>query len=151
MRREENSKRKIAEAKLEAKRIILEAKEKAILKVLNKLKDKLRELKNKPDYVNIIGKLIHEAGVALGGGDLIIELNEDHKNININWDEISREIEESTKRSTKLTIQYRNVSEIGGAIVRTSDGKFSFDNTFEGRIERMEKTLRLLIAKKLFG
>ncbi len=147
---EEEDKRRVAEARLEARRMILEVKEKAISSVFEKLKSQLREFTRTQDYVEVLSKLVCEAGIALGGGELIVEVNEDHKNLNINWDEVARTIEEKTGKPTKISVSYTHVSDIGGAIVRTADGRFTFDNTFEGRIDRMQKTLRLLAAKRLF-
>ncbi|MCS7385960.1 MAG: V-type proton ATPase subunit E [archaeon GB-1867-005] len=146
---EEEGRRRISEAKLEARRIILQAKEEAIMRVFDEVTTKLKEIVEKPEYAKILEKLICEAGEALGGGELVATLNERDANIKIDWEGIAKKIESKVGRETKIQGTYGKVSDIGGVIVSTADGKFTFDNTFEGRMKRMEKKLRLIASNVL--
>ena len=148
---EQESRRKISEAKLEAKRTVLGAKEEVIRKAFDELVMKLKEITDKPDYAKVLEKLICEAGEALGGGKLIAKLNEKDSNIKMNWEKIAKKIESKVGRETEIQVTYGRVSDIGGVLVSTADGKFTFDNTFEGRIKRMEKKLRLIASRILLG
>lgn len=148
----EEIRRKIAEAKLEAKRMILSAKEEAIKKVLDATIEQLKKITTTEDYPRILEKLIYEAGKALGGGELIVELSKKDEELKskLDWKKIVERIEEDTGVKTTIKEVNANLDCIGGVIVKSADGKFTFDNTFEERMNRIERRLRVIIARKLF-
>ena len=51
----------------------------------------------------------------------------------------------------KLKLADKTINCLGGCIVETSDGKISYDNTFEKRLERLKHILRIKVAIILFG
>ncbi|MCS7364010.1 MAG: V-type ATP synthase subunit E family protein [archaeon GB-1867-035] len=147
----EEIRRKVAEAKLEAKRMILNAKEEAIKKVLDATIEQLKKITTTEGYTKILEKLIYEAGEALGGGELIVELSKKDEKLKLDWKKIAKKIEEDTGVKTIIKKVNTNLDCIGGVIVKSADGKITFDNTFEEKINRLERRLRVIIAQKLFG
>jgi len=145
-----NKLRSIANAKIKANWVILSKKETWIGKVLNEAKNELKILTQSKKYLPILEKLIIDAGVILGGKELEILLNEQDSTLPLKLDELAKEIGEKTGVKTKLRLSKEKPKVIGGAIVRTANGKVVMDNTFDDILVRREKDLRSKIAKLLF-
>jgi len=140
----------MANAKIKANWVILSKKETWIDSVLNEAKNELKILTQSKEYISILEKLITEAGVILGGKELEVLLNEQDSTLPLKLDDIVKEISEKTGFKTKLRLSEEKLKVIGGAIVRTANGKIIMDNTFEDIIKRREKKIRSKIAKILF-
>lgn len=140
----------IADAKMKAKWAILSKKEQWITKVLNETKNKLRILTQSKEYTSILEKLITDAGIVLGGGELEVLLNDHDSTLPIKLNKLAKEISEKIGFETKLSLSKEKTKVIGGAIVRTINGKFVMDNTFDDILRRREKEIRHKIAKILF-
>ena len=140
----------IANSKIKANWVILSKKETWIDNVLNEAKNKLKILTQSKKYRPILEKLITEAGVILGGKELEVSLNEQDSTLPLKLDDIAKEISEKTGFKTKLGLSKEKPKVIGGAIVRTANGKIIMDNTFDDILRRREKDLRSEIAKILF-
>jgi vacuolar-type H+-ATPase subunit E/Vma4 len=145
-----NKLRSMANAKIKANWVILSKKEAWIDNVLNEAKNKLRILTESKEYISILEKLITEAGVILGGKELEVLLNEQDSALPLKLDDLAKEISERTGFETKLRLSEEKPKVIGGAIVRTANGKVIMDNTFDDILRRREKDLRSEIAKILF-
>lgn len=140
----------IANYKIKAKWVVLSKKETWIDNVLNEAKNELKVLTQSKKYVTILEKLISEAGVILGGKELEVLLNKQDSALPLKLDDIAKEIGKKTGVETKLKLSKEKTEVIGGAIVRTDDGRIIMDNTFNDIIRRKEKELRSEIAKILF-
>ena len=140
----------IANAKIKANWVILSKKETWIDKVLNAAKNEIKILTQSKEYIPIIEKLITEAGVILGGKELEVLLNEQDSSLPLKLEDIAKEISERTGIKTKLRLSEEKPKVMGGAIVRTANGKMVMDNTFDDMFVRKEKNLRFEIAKILF-
>ena len=140
----------IANSKIKAKWVILSKKETWIDNVLNEAKKELKILAQSKKYTPILEKLITEAGVILGGKELEVLLNPQDSALPLKLDNLAKEISEKTGCKTKLNMSKEKPEVIGGAIVRTADGKLIMDNTFDDILRRREKELRSEIAKILF-
>jgi len=145
-----NKLRSMANAKIKANWVILSKKETWIDNVLNEAKNKLKILTQSKKYLPILEKLITEAGVILGGKELEVLLNEQDSALPLKLDDLAKEISERTGFETKLRLSEEKLKVIGGAIVRTANGKVIMDNTFDDILVRREKDLRSKIAKILF-
>jgi vacuolar-type H+-ATPase subunit E/Vma4 len=145
-----NKLRSMANAKIKANWVILSKKETWIDNVLNEAKNKLKILTQSKKYLPILEKLITEAGVILGGKELEVLLNEQDSASPLKLDDLAKEISERTGFETKLRLSEEKPKVIGGAIVRTANGKVVMDNTFDDILRRREKDLRSEIAKILF-
>jgi len=143
--------RSMANAKIKANWVILSKKEKMIADVLNEAKNKLQTLTESKEYISILEKLIMEAGIVLGGKELEVLLNEKDSALSLKLNKLAKKISEKTGFEIKLRLSEEKPKVIGGAIVRTANGKVIMDNTFDDILVRRERDLRSEIAKILFG
>ena len=125
-----------ADAKMKANWTVLSKKEQWITAVLNETRNRLGIFTHSKEYIPVLEKLITDAGVILGGKELEVLLNEQDATLPLKLDRLSREINKKTGFDTKLNLSEENVEAIGGAIVRTIDGKVVLDNTFDDILKR---------------
>ena len=137
----------ISEAKMNARRAKLGAKEEVIEAAFNQATGELKAkaADNDDDYKNSLAKMIQEAAQEIGHNDLIIHLNEaDTNKIKQDLSSDSFELE-----GIKFTIG-EPIKTIGGAVLKTSDGDIEVNNTIEARLERYKSILRSEVAEVLF-
>ena len=137
----------ISEAKMNARRAKLGAKEEVIEAAFNQatgeLKEKAAEGNN--DYKDSLSKMIKEAADEIGGDDLIIQLNEADTNA------FKQELSSDTFELEGIKFQLGEpIKTIGGAILKTSNGDIEVNNTIEARLERYKSILRSEVANVLF-
>jgi V/A-type H+-transporting ATPase subunit E len=132
--------RAISEAKLEARKMNLAAKEEVITKAFELANERFKTLvaQKTESYLN---RAIRE-GVSLLGNDVIVLCN-------------SKDSQMVSKIASGINSQIGVSSEgidiLGGAIIRTKDEKAQIDVTFEGVMKRMKGDLRREVAQILFG
>jgi len=120
----------------------LEMKERLIEEVLEDVKRKLSELRRTDEkrYYNAIKTLATDALKELGQTkDIEFILSPEDSKIG---KKLCSEFNATLGESEPI---------IGGIIVRTRDGKFQVDNSFDSRIERTSDFLRSEVARVLFG
>ena len=162
----------ISEAKMNARRAELGAKEEVIEEAFNKATEDLREKAATDDeeYVEALIEMIKEAATEIGGGDLIVLLKEDDidkvkgkldsiadkvkslikdRNKPVNLNAIAKDVSSEAGVETTLEIG-EPIDTIGGAILRTRNGDIQVNNTIESRMLRYKKSLRSEVAKTLF-
>ena len=140
----------ISEAKMNARRAELGAKEEVIEAAFNQA---IGELKTKAssgddEYEDSLSKMIKEAADEIGGNDLIIQLNEADTN------KIKQELSADGADSFQLEGINFTIGEpidaMGGAILKTSNGDIEVNNTIEARLDRFKSILRSEVAEILF-
>jgi V/A-type H+-transporting ATPase subunit E len=141
---------KIAEARLKAKQMIIASREELINETMEKCKEKLAAMTSSKEYTDILEKLVEQGGIGLGGGDLEIVLGGKVTRTAIDFGSTAKQIEEKTGKKTTINLSQEKPRSIGGVIIRKSDGSIIVDNTFEARIERILRDVRIRIAKILF-
>jgi V/A-type H+-transporting ATPase subunit E len=141
---------KVAEARLRAKQMIIAAREDLISEAIEKSKQKLSELTTSKDYSKILGELVEEGGIGLGGGELQIVLPAKADKTSIDLDSIAKRVEKETGKKTTMNMAQEKLASMGGVIIRKLDESIMVDNTFEARIERNLRDIRMKIAKVLF-
>jgi V/A-type H+-transporting ATPase subunit E len=142
----------ISEAKMNQRRDELGAKEEVIemafMKALTDLID-LGETTD-PKYVEALIKMVKEAGIEVGGGDLVVSVKESDKSkIQSALSSIASNISSETNVTTTLKIG-ESIDTVGGAVVKTKNGEIEVNNTIEAREERLERVLRSEVAQILF-
>ncbi|MFW6110899.1 MAG: V-type ATP synthase subunit E [Thermoproteota archaeon] len=149
---EETRKQDIAEKKVDYHRRVQNYKSELIEDTFNEVRNRLREYVENPVYKETLNDLIIEAGTTLGGGNLVIKLNErDKKEMSEDrLEEISERITEQTRTETDITVEEETVDTIGGSMVTLSDQKATIDNTLEARLERIKDTGKTEIETILF-
>ena len=140
----------ISEAKMNARRAELGAKEEVIEAAFNQA---IGELKSKAssgddEYEDSLSKMIKEAADEIGGNDLIIQLNEADTN------KIKQELSADGADSFQLEGINFTIGEpidaMGGAVLKTVNGDIEVNNTIEARLERFKSILRSEVAEILF-
>ena len=138
----------ISEAKMNARRAELGAKEEVIEAAFNQAIGELKTKasSNDSDYEHALGKMIKEAADEIGGNDLIIQVNEADTN-KLKADLSSDDSFEIEGINFKVG---EPIDAIGGAILKTSNGDIEVNNTIEARLERFKSILRSEVAEILF-
>ena len=140
----------ISEAKMNARRAELGAKEEVIDAAFNQA---IGELKVKAssgdeDYEIALSKMIKEAADELEHLNLLIHLNE------VDTNKIREELSLNGLYSFQLEDVNLTIGEpidaIGGAILKNSDGSVEVNNTIDARLERFKSILRSEVAEILF-
>ena len=142
----------ISEAKMNSRRAELEAREELIESAFKRAEEELKKIAStdSDEYKESLKKIIAEASVEIGGGDLILSLKEDDvAKVKDAIPAIEKDIEKTTGTKTTLEIG-ENINTIGGAIVKTKNGEIEVNNTIEARTLRFKKVLRSEVAKVLF-
>ena len=161
----------ISEAKMNARRAELGAKEEVIEEAFSKATEELTNMANTndPEYVDALVEMIKEAAAEIGGGDLIVLLKEEDipkvqdkletivglikslikREKPSDLSAIATEVSLETDVETTLEIG-EPIDTIGGAILRTRNGEIQVNNTIESRMLRFKKSLRSEVAKTLF-
>ncbi len=149
---EEAQRQGIAEKKVDYHRRVQAFKSELIDDILNKVKEKLQKFVEKPAYQQILTDLIMEAGIALGGGEIIAKVNDRDKDklSKGTLEKTSKRIEESTNTKTKIALERDTIKATGGAVASTADRKATVDNTFEARLDRMKEEARAELETILF-
>ncbi len=163
----------ISEAKMNARRSELEAKEEVINVAFDKATNDLKDIAStdNDEYTNSLVKMIKEAAVEIGGGELIIQLKEDDiPKIKSNLDVIAADVKAVITKNKKDQLNLKNIAKdvssqtetkttfeigepiktVGGVIVKTKNGEIEVNNTIESRMLRNKKNLRSEVAKILF-
>jgi V/A-type H+-transporting ATPase subunit E len=142
----------ISEAKMNSRRAELEAREEIIESAFKRAEEELKKIASTNDeqYKESLKKIIEEASIEIGGGELVLSLKEDDvAKIKGAIPAMEKDIESKTGTKTTLEIG-ENINTIGGAVVKTKNGEVEVNNTIEARMLRYKKVLRSEVAKVLF-
>ena len=140
----------ISEAKMNARRAELGAKEEVIEAAFDKATDDLKDIASSgsEEYDDSLTKIIKEAVDEIGGNDLIIQLNEADTN------KIKQDLSANGSDSFQLDgINFtlgEPIDAMGGAVLKTINGDIEVNNTIEARLERFKSILRSEVAEILF-
>ena len=140
----------ISEAKMNARRAELGAKEEVIDAAFNQAIGELKVKASSGDeeYTDSLSKMIKEAADEIGGDDLILQLNEaDTQKFK---DDLSSQGSDSFEiDGIKFTLG-EPIDAIGGAVLKTANGDIEVNNTIEARLDRFKSILRSEVAEILF-
>jgi len=148
----------IAETRIDVRRKKMDAQEEAIAASFEEGKKVLEELaeKGKRDnlvYKDIMFDLIASASEVVAGNKLELVFNQrDSKTFN---KEMLREASELVKkrsgRDISLALTDETIQYLGGVVVRDMEKQVEVDNTLETRLNRLKESIRVDVAKILFG
>ena len=140
----------ISEAKMNARRAELGAKEEVIDAAFNQAIGELKVKASSGDeeYKDSLSKMIKEAADEIGSDNLILQLNEaDTQKFK---DDLSSQGTDSFEiEGIKFTLG-EPIDAIGGAVLKTANGDIEVNNTIEARLERFKSILRSEVAGILF-
>ncbi|MEE8167555.1 MAG: V-type ATP synthase subunit E family protein [Candidatus Hydrothermarchaeales archaeon] len=147
---EQERRRIIAEATINARKKTLNAREEIINRAFHIAEGELQKLVASPDYGDVLVKLIVEACIEIDGGEIAVLVREEDKTIvEKRLDNISKTLK-GKGVDAKLSIADARING-PGAVVRTMKGGVEVSNLLETRLERMKPSLRLNAANILFG
>ncbi len=141
---------KIAKAKITANWIVLSKKEEIISAVLTEAKKRLQYMTKTEKYASVLETLIISAGITLGGNSLEVIINEADSDLPLPFEKMQEEISKKTGSKTKLALSKEKIRVIGGAILKTANGKIMMDNTYEDIFMRISQELKSKISEILF-
>jgi V/A-type H+-transporting ATPase subunit E len=115
--------------------------------VLAKLRERLSALvEDEPKYLSVIVSYLRECAQAIERDELIVHCNaRDLQRLQRVWAQLA----ENVAPNKRLTLSQDAVNSIGGVVVVSADQNIRFDNTFEGRMERLADSLQGSIAERL--
>jgi len=145
-----NRLRKLAKTKITANWIVLSKKEKIISTVLNEAKKRLQHMTKTEKYASVLESLIINAGISLGGNALEVILNEADSALSLSFEKMQKAIHKKTGSKTKLALSKEKIQVMGGAVLKTANGKIVMDNTYEDIFLRRSQELRSKISEILF-
>lgn len=131
----------VYKATLKAKDKLIRAQEEVVDEAFRRAEERLKKIHDNPEYADIFSFLLDEC-LELVEGEIIISVREDDE-------EIARRLLDERGKAYRLAESPLGVS--GGVEARSPEGDIVILNTFESRMDRAKETLRLEIAKALFG
>ena len=144
----EAEQRRIASlTEVEIRNRLLHAKEELVDKAFEMALVKLRDFVKTPKYHEYLLKIVEEAAKRIGSKNLILHVNTDDKK----WLTQERLQNLSEKLSLDIKLSDKTQVCIGGCKIQTEDGKVTYDNTLDSRLEELKSSLRTEVAKILFG
>ena len=141
----------VSEAKVKSSWIVPSMKDQLIQQVFDSVKEKMESLADKPGYTGYIERIITEGAEAIGGGEIIIVLNERDSKLKLDLKKISQNITRDLGTNTTVKLSPDSIHCIGGVMVKTADEKIAVDNSIEGIIERVSREYRLKVTRELFA
>jgi vacuolar-type H+-ATPase subunit E/Vma4 len=142
----------IATGHIEAKRMVLRAREEAITKVLEMIERELKTMRKNPaEYRQALANLAVEAVSAVGESEVTLKFGEadDHLADDGLIGEITRRAAERSKREIKITREIDPAITSGGCVAVSKEGRINFDSSFARRLERMKPALRSVIVREV--
>ncbi len=127
-------------ADIEARNKQLLALEEAVDRVFTSALEQIANADRSGDYSNLIKTLIEEATQILGTSEITIFTNAKDKDV----------VQSIISQFSGAELSSETIECLGGIRVKSKDGTMTFDNTIDGRIERLKPLIRKDIAAK-FG
>lgn len=148
----------IAETKIDVRRKKMDAQEEAIAASFEEATKVLEELveKGKQDtliYKDIVFNLVASACEIVAGSKVELAFNQrDSKAFsNKAMVELQAFVKKRTGRDIALTLADEAIQCLGGVVVRDLEKQVEVDNTLEAKLNRLKETIRVDVAKLLFG
>jgi V/A-type H+-transporting ATPase subunit E len=115
--------------------------------LLAKLRARLSALaEDDSKYVPVIVCYLRECAQAIERDELVVHCNaRDVQRLKGDW----ARIVEDAAPNKRLTLSQEPINSIGGVVVVSADQNIRFDDTFEGRMERLAELLQGSIAERL--
>ena len=111
------------------------------------LADRMQALvEDEAAYLPLLESLIGKAVESIERQDLIVELNaRDRERMQTDWENFTKRC----AQGKQLSLSSSPIDSLGGALIRSSDNRIHLDNTFEGRIQRLQSRLQQVITERL--
>lgn len=116
--------------------------------VMDHLKHRLTEItSDEAQYLPLFKRLLAEAAGSIERKELVALVSDgDHRRFSGQWEAIAKD----TTSGKKVELSSEICPCSGGVLLKSKDDRISVDNTFEGRLDRMEGELHRVILERLF-
>jgi len=116
---------------------------------MDAMKDRLAtHVGNEAVYLPLLEKLLVNAAVVIESDDLVAQLSaRDFAHLSGRWDSFARK----AVPDKRVVLSPETLRTMGGVLVSSADNRIRVDNTFEGRMERLELDLERAITERLFA
>jgi V/A-type H+-transporting ATPase subunit E len=136
----------IASARLKARTILLEQREKVLMNVFEQARQEITALQQGTDYEDIVVNLLKDALFHLGDKQALIRADQKTQAC------LTSDLLADISRETGISLELGKPLQQGiGVMVQTMDGHRQYDNTFEARLQRMWDSLRGPVYHILMG
>ena len=126
---------------------LLKVKDDSVDDAFKKALDNIKDFVASEQYSNFFLKLVDNAAKKLGQNSLILQVNaKDHE-----WLTKHALATLSAKLQLDLKLSAKIEDYIGGCKIHTIDGKIIFDATLDNKLQELKPSLRVEVAKNLFG
>ena len=130
----------LSEANFAVKKAVIQAKDLLISQVFDRVSDRVKKMRSSPDYPDVFRKLASEA-LANAQGRVLVSV-----------DERDQEIARSVLNDLGADYELRTDIECcGGLTVTTAEGRITFVNTLDSRLDKARAVLKPDVAAVLFG
>jgi V/A-type H+-transporting ATPase subunit E len=135
-----------AKAQLEAQMLKLQRREQVLQHAFDKARQRLATIPQRPDYVDIVRRLISEAATYLGDEAFVVQADAatNHVLDGAFLEDLAQQLNVHLERGTQL-------EEGTGIVLTTPDGHRRYDSTLEARLTRVQDNIRTAVFHILAG
>jgi V/A-type H+-transporting ATPase subunit E len=115
--------------------------------VMQRLAQRMSELRrDQAQYQDLLQALLRQAATQIDGPELMVSLNqEDRRLLQPRWDEFTAGL----AADKHILLAEQPIETLGGLLVTTPDQRLRVDQTYEGRLERLQERIRLVLVERL--
>lgn len=141
-----------ANAELEAKLLLLKAKDGYIGKVFSQMWEKLSTLARRDDYLQIVRALIEEGAAQIKADVIKVAAGEAEKRILTEQvvGDVRGALKKSLGRDVTLVIGKETIPAPGGIILSNEAGTLEYDNSWRSRFGRLKEEMYLKVSEVIF-
>lgn len=149
---ENEYRRLLSSIKIELKRERLRVREEVIEHIMERVKDSLKRIREQDRYMDSLQGMILAGISALDGSSFIISV--DGRDLELTRKKVIPAVKQKVKQEKgddcQMEIEQLSRPSLGGARIRSAEGKVAYDNTFEARIHRLNDEIRNVIFDEVF-
>jgi V/A-type H+-transporting ATPase subunit E len=138
-----------ASATLKGKHRVLRKKEELLKDVLKIAIDQIKKKTKTKEYKEILTRLAVEGALILNEKEVQLVFPEGHEK-KVKVADIAKRILDETGNKIEVSVSEDHIRSMGGVKIQTPDASKWVDNSFEARLERLERQIRDTIAELLF-
>ncbi len=136
----------VAKAQLEAQMLKLQRREQALMQTFDEARQRLTTIPQRPDYTDIVRRLIREAATYMGDEAFIVQADATTDRVldDAFLADLAAQLNVHLERGPHL-------EEGIGIVLTTPDGHRRYDNTLETRLSRIQDNVRTAVFHILAG
>jgi len=137
---------------VEVKRREMSVREKVMTQILDRVRKRLSDLTESPEYRKLLLGWIVEAAIGLGADSLLVNGSEAERKLMDErmLGESMKEAEKLTGRPVRIGLADGPALSSQGVAARSMDGRIEFNNGITSRLQRKRRVIRTLLYERLF-